>query len=312
MSTSVMQVENAAGVLTARESASALGSLRVQRLTGEDHKSEILNFLSARPLHTVCMADFIRHNGLASPLNRGSFYAYRDEQGSLAGVALIGHATLIDARSETALVAFARVAQECSSTHLIRGEQGMIECFWSHYGPHGMAPRLLCRELMFEQRAPLEASVGPPVGLLPATLGDLERIAEINARMLFAECGVNPLVTDCEGFRRRLARRIEQGRVWVWAERGRLFFKAEVIADTPQTIYLEGIHVHPEERGNGYGLRGMSQLGRILLKRSESLCLLVNEENKGATAFYLRAGYRMRSRYDTIYLQQGNSGQGVN
>ena len=115
----------------------------------------------------------------------------------------------------------------------------MIERFWSHYGPPDGAAAAR-RELMFEQRAPLEASVAPSARLLPATLDDLERIVNINARMLFAECGVNPLVTDCEGFRRRLARRIEQGRVWVWAERERLLFKAEVIADTP-TIYLEGI-----------------------------------------------------------------------
>ncbi|MCA1631294.1 MAG: GNAT family N-acetyltransferase [Acidobacteria bacterium] len=42
-----------------------------------------LAFLAERPLHTVIMASFIRDNGLKSPLNRGTFYACRDEKGRL-------------------------------------------------------------------------------------------------------------------------------------------------------------------------------------------------------------------------------------
>jgi predicted GNAT family acetyltransferase len=67
-------------------------------------------------------------------------------------------------------------------------------------------------------------------------------------------------------------------------------------------IYLEGIYVNPSERGKGYGLRCLSQLSRELLLRAKSLCLLVNEQNGQARAFYQRAGYKLHSHYDTIYL----------
>ena len=63
------------------------------------------------------MAGFIRDNGVVSPLNRGTFYACRDVAGRLEGVAHIGHATLVEARSEAALSAFAHLAQRYPRTH---------------------------------------------------------------------------------------------------------------------------------------------------------------------------------------------------
>src|SRR5690349_16576504 len=41
-------------------------------------EAEVMEFLSARPLHTVFMMGLIRDNGLLSPRNRGSFYGSRN------------------------------------------------------------------------------------------------------------------------------------------------------------------------------------------------------------------------------------------
>ena len=86
-------------------------------------------------------------------------------------------------------------------------------------------------------------------------------------------------------------------------EDGRLMFRADVVSETPDVAYVEGVYVNPEERGQGYGLRCMSQLGQTLLARVKSICLLVNEHNKQAEVFYHKAGFKMRSYYDTIYMQ---------
>jgi hypothetical protein len=77
----------------------------VETLT-ENNRTEVLDFLKARPVHTVIMASFIRDNGMENADNRGRFYGYRNSAGELEGVALIGHTTLIEARSEEALKAF--------------------------------------------------------------------------------------------------------------------------------------------------------------------------------------------------------------
>lgn len=280
----------------------AADPLSVHALTEKD-EAEVLAFLARRPLHTVVMAGHIRDNGIESYYNRGRFYACRNNQGRLEGVALIGHATLIEAQSEAALAAFARLAQSCPDAHLMMGEQEKIEHFWRYYASVGQLPRRICRELLLEQRWPVEARE-PVDGLRLATLDELEEVMRIQGEMAFAESGINPLEADPAGFRLRCARRIEQKRVWVWVEEGRLIFKADIISDTPQVIYLEGIYVNPQERGKGYGARCMSQLGQTLLARTGSLCILGNEGNQQARAFFEHIGFRLRSCYDTVFLER--------
>src|SRR2546429_6592579 len=84
----------------------------------EDDRNEVFAFLAERPIHTVCLAGFIRDNGLVSPHNRGTFYGCRNSEGRLEGVALIGHATLIEARSVRAMKEFGLVAQGFQHTHI--------------------------------------------------------------------------------------------------------------------------------------------------------------------------------------------------
>lgn len=278
-----------------------VNTLHLHALTDQD-EAEVCAFLARRPLHTVFMAGLIRDNGLVSSFNRGTFYGSRNESGALEGVALIGHKTVIEAHSETALERFARLALANPEPHLIRGPQEQIERLLVYAERSGRSPRLVCDELLLHQTAPLE---GIECGhdLRPATLADLEQVVSINADMAFAESGVNPLTLAPEGIYFRAMRRIEQGRVWVLAENGRIVFKADVISQTPEAIFLEGVYVHPEARGRGYGFRGMTELGRHLLSRAAALCLVVNQANKQAQALYRKAGYQLHSHYCTIYFQ---------
>jgi ribosomal protein S18 acetylase RimI-like enzyme len=279
----------------------ASGARATELLTAE-HQPEILAFLATRPLHTVIMAGHIRDNGVISALNRGTFHAYRGAQGSLEGVALIGHATLMETRSRAALQAFAGVAQSSSQIHLIMAEQEKADLFWSYYAPAGQHPRVQARELLLEQRWPI--GVDQTVnGLRLATKDDLAGVMLVQAQMALAAGGVNPMEADLPGFRRRCARRIELGRTWVWREDQHLIFKVDIMADTPEAIYLEGVWVSPEERGKDYGLRCLSQLGRKLLRQTTSLCVLVNENNIKAHAFYRRAGFKARGCYQSVFVQ---------
>ncbi|MFL6229096.1 MAG: GNAT family N-acetyltransferase [Pyrinomonadaceae bacterium] len=269
---------------------------------GEEHRVEALLFLAERPIHTVYMASLIRDNGVMSPLNRGTFYGCRDESDSLVGVALIGHATLVEVRCDAALETFARLARGCATSYLIRGEQDVIDKFWKLYSTeNGALPRRICREMLYEQQMPV-ATREPVRELRQATLTDLQQVMEVNAAMAVAESGINPMQRDPVGFRVRTARRIEQGRVWVWRDGDGLVFKADVLAETPEAIYLEGVHVRADARRQGVGLRCISQLGRELLRRADAICLVVNEQSETAQAFYRRSGYRFCGYYDTIYL----------
>jgi GNAT superfamily N-acetyltransferase len=266
------------------------------------HQDEVIEFLSARPIHTVFMTGLIRDNGLLSPQNRGSFYGTRNRFGQLEGVALIGHATIVEAHTESALMSFARLARNCQTTSLIRGEETTTSSFWRYYADAGYEPRLICNEHLFGLSDP-PIYAEPVNNLQPATMDDLDRILAVNSAMAFEEGGIRPLQRDPGGFRCRTARRIEQGRIWTWYQKGRLVFKADVVSQTPEVSYLEGIYVHPEERGKGYGLRCLTQLSALLLGRSRSICLTANNRNKAAITFYKKAGYQFYSHYETIYLR---------
>ena len=282
-------------------SLSANHRLMTRRLTHES-QSEVLRFLAERPLHTAVMSGFIRDNGLESELNRGRFYGYRNKAGTLEGVSLIGHATFIEARSDNAMLGFARLARDFSNVHMIMGEHEMIKRFWKYYSSGGQASRRWCQETLFELRQP-RTGFHSVSGLRTANLDDLSTIMAVHARLAFEESGVNPLEIDPKGFRMRCQRRIERDRVWVWVENGELIFKADVISDTPDVIYLEGIYVDQNQRGKGYGSRCVLQLSHHLLRRSKSISVLVNQERRHAQNFFNSLGFLARGLYDTIFLQ---------
>ncbi|HZI20440.1 MAG TPA: GNAT family N-acetyltransferase [Pyrinomonadaceae bacterium] len=269
----------------------------------EADREEALAFLAGRSVGAIFMSGLLYDNGPGSPLNRGAFCVFRGGAGELEGVALIGHATLVEARSERALEAFAALAKRCHTAHVIVGEQSEVERFWARYHEGGQQPRRVCRELHLELRWPVPAAEGE-ASLRRATPDDLPAVIEVNADMAERESGVNPLETDPEGFRQRTLRRIEQGRVWVGTDDRGLLFKAEVMAETPEVAYLEGVYVRPEDRRRGVGRRSMSQLARTLLANSRVVTLLVNDENKGAQSFFLATGFRLRGYYDTIFLSR--------
>jgi predicted GNAT family acetyltransferase len=269
-------------------------------------QTEVLTFLSLRPQHTFVMSGWIRDNGLVSPLNRGTFYGHRNAHGRLDGVALIGHVTLFETNNEVALAAFARLAQNSSETCVVMGESDKVSQFLSYYRREGQRPRLMYREQLLERRRKHSVDAAVP-GLRLATLADLKLVAPVHAQMAFEESGVDPLQVDAEGFFRRCARRIEQKRVWVKVENNELIFKADIISDSSEVVYLEGVFVNPEKRGQGVGQRCLRDLTNELLQRTKSVCLLVNQRNSAAQGCYQKAGYELRDHYDTLYLGKPQS-----
>jgi predicted GNAT family acetyltransferase len=265
-------------------------------------KPEVLDFLEERPAQTAMLSGLIRDNGLRSDFNRGDFFGCRNEHGELEGVALIGHATLFEARSERALYSLANRARNCAGTHMLMGQQDGVQMFWQFYAGRQAQMRNSCREHLLELRPPVE--LGEEVrGLRLATPEDLDAIVPIHAQMAFEESGLNPLDTDPEGFRRRYLHRIQKQRSWVWTDSGSVVFKAEIVSQTPHVAYLEGVWVNPDSRSQGQGTNCVLQLSKHLLSRSASVCLFVNEDNTSALRFYERMGFKDKESFDTIFLQ---------
>lgn len=279
---------------------SPLGQMIVSPLT-QTHSAEALAFLSERPVDNVIMSGFIRDHGVVSPQNRGTFFGCRNRQGALEGVALVGHGMTFDSRSEAATELFAALARRSPESHLLMGESGQVQSFWGYYAPAGAAPRRLRDVVILEQRRPFEGCERAR-DLRLALPEDLDEVVALHNEMVLEDTGCDPLQSEPEGFRLRCLRRIERRRTWVWLAGGHIVYKADVIAETPEAAYVEGVYVSPRERGKGYGRRCLAEMGRQLLDSVASVCLFVDEENCRAREFYLSIGYLPSTRYNILYF----------
>lgn len=268
----------------------------------ENNTAEVLAFLTIRPVHTVVMTSFITDNGIVSELNRGRFYGYRNSEGKLEGVALIGHSTLVEAHTDAAIRALAFVAKTAETPiHLIMSSGDAAQTFWNHMTDGLRQPRLTCVERLFEAAFPFMVQ-GSDCGLRLADASELLPIAEAQAEVAFIECGVDPMLRDREGFLKRVARRIEQGRVFVVFDGDKLVFKADIIAETSEVAYLEGVFVAEEYRGKGIGPKCLSALTVELLSRVANVCLLSNVDFGSAHRSFEKAGFRSSDECTTLFV----------
>lgn len=73
-------------------------------------RDNVLDFLGRRNGGSSPIENLIHANGIVSPLNHGTFYAYHDRFGELEGVALIGVETYYETSSDEALAALSFTA----------------------------------------------------------------------------------------------------------------------------------------------------------------------------------------------------------
>ena len=179
--------------------------------------------------------------------------------------------------------AFAEAAAR-STARMIIGDERAVSDLWAAARAHMPTPR--------EDRPgqPVFAIEQRPAAggsaLREATQDDFDLLLPAAAATHEGEIGIDPMLVDAEGFRRRTRKQIEEGRSWVWIEDGRIYFKAEASAWTPHAVQLQQVWVDPEVRNEGYGRRGLSDLIRLLLERVPRVCLFVRADNPAAIRLY--------------------------
>jgi uncharacterized protein len=193
--------------------------------------------------------------------------------------------------------AFAEVTTR-SRARMIIGDERAVSELWSA-ARGGMRPP---REDRIGQ--PVFAIDEPPArgdsGLRLARRDDFELLIPACAATHEGEIGVDPLVSDAEGFRRRTRQQIEDGRSWVWIENGTILFKAEASAWTPHAVQLQQVWVDPEARNQGFAQRGLRDLIRLLLERAPRVCLFVRADNPAAIRLYERVGMKRAGSYRSL------------
>lgn len=250
---------------------------------------QVLRFCAGDPIERVFLEDVARRGN-------ARFAAAADASGELDALCHLGTNLVPSGRG---CGAFAELAGRSGARMLI-GEAGAVTELWN------AARRRLPKPREDRPGQPVYRIDEPPpagaTGLRPASAGDLDLLLPACAAAHYEELGVDPLRRDPTGFRWRTRSQIEEGRSWLWVEEGVIRFKAEASAWTPQAIQLQQVWTDPPARRRGYAARALSDLVRLLLPGTPSVCLFVRAENAPAIRLYESIGMRHVLDYRSVLL----------
>jgi predicted GNAT family acetyltransferase len=261
----------------------------------------VLAICDREPVTNVFVGSRVRALGL-SPARLGAQLWGHTSNGRLDSLCYSGANLVPVAATPDAITAFAeralRQGRRCSS---VVGPASELQPLWALLRPHwGPA-----REVRPVQ--PVLAMDGPP--LIPAD-PLVRRVKPHEADILWPACvamfteevGVSPTSGDGgASYRARMEQLIRAGRAFARIEHGRVIFKAEIGAVTPQACQVQGVWVNPEFRGQGLAAPGMAAVvTEAAATIAPVVSLYVNDFNRPARAAYQRVGFTDAGRFMSV------------
>ena len=263
------------------------------RLLDDRDRAAALAVCAVDPVANVFVESRIRNFGLDPGRLGAQVWGY--EQGGRLVSLCYGGANLVPVQaSAPAIAAFAdralRQGRRCSS---LVGPSTAVKELWGLLRPY-WGPARDVRPVQ-----PVMVIDGPPA-VAPDPLVRRVRLEELDilwpacVAMFTEEVGVSPTIGDGgASYRARVSELVRAGRAFARIEDGKVIFKAEVGAATPQACQIQGVWVRPELRGQGLAAPGMAA---VAIESARSIAplvsLYVNDFNTPARAAYLRAGFR--------------------
>lgn len=278
------------------------GAVRV--LEPEDTPA-LLRLLERDPEHHVSVLASVRARGSAGP-GKGRAGAMLlgiddpSDPGELAAACWVGsNITPVRAgRPEGELFGLALRALRRRVSSVYGDAEAVLEL-------HDAAGWINVREIREEQ--PLlsmeEPSAAEPLpGLRPSRLEEFDAVEQASAAMFTEELGFSPYTQGAAEYRQRIRSLISGGYslVAVDPQDGTIIFKAEFGAVTREVVQVQGVWVHPEHRGRGIAVPGMSAVVDYGLKLAPVVSLYVNSYNTPAVRAYQRVGFQRRGTFATI------------
>jgi predicted GNAT family acetyltransferase len=263
------------------------------RLLDERDRGAVLAICDRDPVTNVFVSSRVRAHGL-EPARLGAQLWGHTPGGRLESLCYSGANLVPVAATPDAVAAFAdralRHGRRCSS---VVGEASEVQGLWGLLRPHWGPAREVCPV------QPLMVTSGPPL-VPPDPLVRRVRPEEIDVlwpacvAMFTEEVGVSPIAGDGgASYRARLEQLIRTGRAFARISGGRVIFKAEIGAVTPQACQVQGVWVTPDRRGQGLAAPGMAAVAVEAVKSIAPLVsLYVNDYNTPARAAYRRVGFQ--------------------
>jgi GNAT superfamily N-acetyltransferase len=251
----------------------------------------VISYLASDAVRNLIMIAFFKL-GLTSQTQDGTFYGFW-KNGSLQGVGLLGNVAAWAGGVEMAqaLGERARVSGSCKFKLLV-GLEHEVKVFLeaSQDRRSGKTETHLFYEL---RRGELSIDATDQIPLSPARPEDYDELFRIHTDLYFELAG-QPFAEPVTSAQ-RLLRRIEDGRVWIACEGGRIIFKADVTSETDVAVLIEAIWTHPDLRGQGVGAKSLSALCSRLLLTYPMVCLSFRKDHPRLKTFYERIGFKYHS-----------------
>jgi predicted GNAT family acetyltransferase len=272
------------------------------KLLEPDRLDEALAVLNREPVHNAFVTSRVRAAGLDPHRLGGEMWGWF-HRGRLESLCYAGANLVPLCAGPEAVRAFAararRQGRRCSS---IVGPSGATAALWSYLEPHWGPARDVRphQPLMITDRTPRDIRPDPLVRRVRKDEMDLVMPACV--AMFTEEVGISPLAGDGGlVYQARVAELVGSGRAFARVEDGRVVFKAEIGAVTPQACQIQGVWVSPEHRGRGLSETGMAAVVRYALREiSPLVSLYVNDYNTVARAAYRRVGFREAGAFMSV------------
>lgn len=265
----------------------------------------LLHLLEREPAHHVSVLAAVRSRGSAGP--------GKGREGTL----LLG---IDDAQTPGELSAACWVGSNVTPVHSGRAEgelfglalRALRRRISSVYGDaeailglHAAAGWINVREVRPDQpllSMDVPSAIDPLPGVRPSRMEEFDAVEQASAAMFTEELGFSPYSQGAAEYRQRIRNLISTGYslVAVDPQDGTIIFKAEFGAVTREVVQVQGVWVHPDHRGRGIAVPGMSAVVDYGLKIAPVVSLYVNSYNTPAVRAYQRVGFQPEGAFATI------------
>lgn len=184
----------------------------------------------------------------------------------------------------------------------VYGPQEAVRGIWSELS----AGHQRARDVRDEQPLMViegEPQVPPHPEVRPTRPEEFTALLPAAAAMFEEELGFSPLLNGAVQYRLRLEELIQRGHsVVLTAPDGRIRFKADLGVVSRDCTQIQGVWVHPAERGRGLAAPAMAAVVHHARTVAPRVSLYVNAYNTPAVRTYERVGFTRVGTFSTILM----------
>ncbi len=266
----------------------------------------VVGFLRSEPEYNAFLLAHVTSGALGHEPQAGTFAGFW-RRGALVGVICVGSSLVVSQPcADDALLAFAHFARRTGyDVRVIVGPDDLIGRFLGYYGrhPHAIAIERGGQRLYRVDYAQLDFDGDCPE-LRSAVIEELEQVVAADLAMVNEELGFDPFANDMRAYRNDWARRLRQGRTWVAHDaEGRVVFKVDQSATSPDAAQISGIYTAPRHRRRGLARRAIGELCDRLLLDVPVVTLYCHAGNLPAIRLYESLGFEVAGAVRSVWFR---------